>query len=391
MDVQGTEAGSGMILNKWHVPQHIVFRTDASLQMGTGHVVRCLTLADALRERGASCTFICRPHEGHLLALITRRGHLVVALPELKDDDTSLLSSFSTPTYARWLGTDWQRDVLDTQEALGSDVVDWLVVDHYSLDRQWEQALRPCCKQLMVIDDLADRLHDCDFLLDQNLGRKVEDYQKFLPTSAISLIGSQFALLRPEFAQLRDQSLARRAQPKLKHLLISMGGVDKGNATGRVLKALQQANFLPQDLHITVVMGLHAPWLQQIRFQAMQMRQPTQVLVDVDNMATLMMNCDLAIGAAGSTSWERCCLGVPTIQLVLAENQIRVATALKNLGAVIAINEGENFCMDIQSTIQKIDSVQLKKLTKCAAALCDGHAAPFIANKLLNHLSYGGQ
>lgn len=357
----------------------IAFRTDASLQIGTGHVMRCLTLADALRERGAECLFICRPHPGNLLTQIAERGHQAVALPALTADTKAALTD---PPHAAWLGTDWMNDADDTRQALGNERVDWLVVDHYALDRRWEHALRPNCQRLMVIDDLADRPHDCDLLLDQNLGRAAEDYNSLLPGNATMLIGPRYALLRPEFAQLRAESLARRANPQLRHLLITMGGVDKDNATGRVLDALQ-ACPLPRDLRITVVMGPHAPWLQQVQTQAAQMPRPTQVLVGVNDMARLMADSDLAIGAAGSTAWERCCLGLPTVQLVLAENQNEAASALSSLAAVVSITSIADLLVILPDILRKIYPDQLSVLTKCSAQVCNGHGAQMVADWLI--------
>jgi UDP-2,4-diacetamido-2,4,6-trideoxy-beta-L-altropyranose hydrolase len=271
--------------------------------------------------------------------LITQRGHRALALPELEE---GVKPKHNETAHAHWLGTDWATDALDTQQALyvhmGDEPVDWLVVDHYALDARWEDALRPQAKRIMVIDDLADRPHACDLLLDQNLGRKETDYDGLLKGQSTTLIGPQYALLRPEFAALRAQSLARRqSSPKLRRLLVTMGGVDKDNATGQVLAALQNST-LPADLRVTVVMGPYAPWLAQVQTQAAQMPRPTEVLVGVDNMAQLMAESDLAIGAAGSTSWERCCLGLPTIQVALAQNQEAIALALSRAGAALMMH-----------------------------------------------------
>lgn len=346
----------------------IAFRTDASLQIGTGHVMRCLTLADALRERGARCTFICRLHSGHLLDMIAQRGHQAVALP---NGGTTTHHRPADLAHAAWLGTEWQTDAQQTSEALGNDTVDWLVVDHYALDHRWEHALRPHCQNLMVIDDLADRAHDCDVLLDQNLGRSAQDYGGLLKPHTTTFIGPQYALLRPEFAQLRSQSLARRTQPQLKHLLITMGGVDKDNVTGQVLKALS-ACHLPPDLRITVVMGAHAPCLAGIQQQAAQMPGPTQVLVGVNAMAQLMADSDLCIGAAGGTSWERCCLGLPTLLLALADNQLPGAQALEKAGAALVVGNAQNVSQVFEKHMQSGASVQLKNWALAAAAVTDG-------------------
>lgn len=317
----------------------VAFRADASVQIGTGHVMRCLTLADALREHQAESVFLCRPHDGHLLGLIAARGHRAVALSSRHADGTAV--DEGTLAHAHWLGTDWATDADDSRialaETIGQAGVDWLVVDHYALDHRWERAMRPHCRHLLAIDDLADRLHACDLLLDQNLGRNAADYQELRPRESQALIGPRYALLRPEFAAQRAKSLARRKNPKFEHLLVTMGGVDKDNATGAVLAALQDCD-LPAELRITVVMGPHAPWLAQVQAQAATMGRPTRVLTGVNDMAELMVEADLAIGASGSTSWERCCLGIPAIQLVLAENQRMIAKALVDAGVALVID-----------------------------------------------------
>jgi UDP-2,4-diacetamido-2,4,6-trideoxy-beta-L-altropyranose hydrolase len=245
----------------------VVFRVDASLLIGIGHVMRCLTLADALKTQGALCYFISREHPGHLLDVIEQRGYQV---NRLEAPLTHAINE-SELTHAAWLGSTWETDATDTAAILADLQPDWLVVDHYALDHRWEGALAPHYRKLLVIDDLADRPHRCDLLLDQNLGRQPQDYVGLVPTHCQVLTGSQYALLRPEFAALRPYSLQRRqAQPALRQLLISMGGVDQPNATGQVLQALKTC-ALPADCRITVVMGLAAPRLQNVQELARQM------------------------------------------------------------------------------------------------------------------------
>lgn len=365
----------------------IAFRTDASLQIGTGHVMRCLTLADALREHGAVCTFICRPHTGHLLELIAERGHSVLALPALPE--SGAVSPNENSTYhADWLGVDWKTDARETHQVLntvmGKVLLDWLVVDHYALDQGWEQVLRANAKRIFIIDDLADRYHDCDLLLDQNLGRTKQDYAALVAPGCATLIGPQFALLRPEFAALRPQSLARRSRSQhLKHMIISMGGVDKDNVTGQVLNALK-ACPLPSDLSITLVMGPYAPWLEQVRAEAAALPWTTEVLVGVGNMAQLMADSDLAIGAAGSTSWERCCLGLPSLMLVLAENQKAGAEALQNIRAAIPLKECRQLTEFLSEWLatNAISSV-LAHMSNAAAMLTDGTGVNHVTAKMV--------
>ena len=348
----------------------LAFRADASVQIGTGHVMRCLTLADALMKRGAQSIFICRPHAGHLLDLVKQRGHEAIALPPA--DDSFIAPA--DPAHAKWLGTDWLSDAKQTQQTLGDQVVDWLVVDHYALESRWEKTMRSKAQRIMVIDDLADRPHDCDLLLDQNLGRQAQDYNRLLSPHTPTLIGPAYALLQPEFAQWRDNSLQRRTHPQLKNLLITMGGVDKDNATGQVLAALQSCS-LPANLGVTVVMGPYAPWLAQVQTQAAQMPWRTEVLVGVNNMAKLMAESDLCIGAAGSTSWERCCLGLPALQLVLAANQKAINAALELAESVLTV-QPEKLLAELPSVFAQLSSpTVLCGLSKNSAFVCDGLGA----------------
>jgi UDP-2,4-diacetamido-2,4,6-trideoxy-beta-L-altropyranose hydrolase len=352
----------------------VVFRTDASLQIGTGHVMRCLTLADALRECGVWCSFVCRPHQGHLLAIIAQRGHHVLPLPELHEDAEPNRNS---TVHTQWLGTDWATDAQDTQNVLsahaGGEPVDWLVVDHYALDVRWEETLRPQAKRIMVIDDLADRPHACNLLLDQTFGRRAADYHSLAPECCNLLCGSQYALLRPEFAVLREYSLKRRAQPVLKELLITMGGVDKDNLTGDVLRALQHFS-LPEDCRVTVVMGQTAPWLKDVQDLASVIPTQTRVLVGVSNMAQLMADSDLAIGAAGATSWERCCLGLPSIMIVVADNQLEVAKRLEEVGAALLCMSDQGLSKQLAVLLNALcdDTEQIALLSEAAVKVTDG-------------------
>lgn len=362
----------------------VVFRTDASLQIGTGHVMRCLTLADALKaERDADTLFLCRDHAGHLADVIRQRGHRVALLPAAHPQNVTSVSpsAYSEPTHASWLGTDWETDARQTGYGLDHEaLVNWLVVDHYALDARWERAMRARCRRLMVIDDLADRFHDCDLLLDQNLGRHTDDYAELVPSGCKVLVGTAYALLRPEFARLRAASLVRRKTARLQHLLISMGGVDKDNTTGAVLLALQPAD-LPSDCHITVVIGAHAPHLTAVKALSAQMLWRTEVLVNVQDMASLMADSDLAIGAAGTTSWERCCLGLPAVLLILAENQWLGANALESAGAALLLGKPPAISCGLSRVIANARR-SLTALMQAASDVSTGHGTGLVCNEI---------
>ncbi len=314
------------------------------------------------------------------MEMIAYRGHRVVALRNLA---TSTHHLPADPSHAAWLGTDWQTDARETLDALGNHGYGWLVVDHYALDIRWEQTLRPRCTKLMVIDDLADRPHDCDLLLDPNLGHSALDYLGLLKPQSAAFIGPRYALLRPEFPQLRNQSLARRAQPQVKHLLITMGGVDKENYTGQVLRALTDCE-LPEDLRITVVMGSHAPCLTEVHQQAAQMPCPTHVLVGVSDMASLMVDSDWCIGAGGGTVWERCCLGLPTLLLVTAVNQLSGARALEQSGAALTVKTTGDIPLLCTLLFSDSGLARLKSLSQAAAAISDGLGAERIVSNMIS-------
>jgi len=291
----------------------VAFRTDASSQIGTGHVMRCLTLADALREHGAECQFVCREHEANLMDHICSRGYQIDALP--KPDVNA--SSESGVAHASWLGVDWQTDANQTRQALGNEAFDWLIVDHYALDHRWESALRSSCKRMMAIDDLADRQHDCDLLLDQNYGSSAERYRGFVPADSAQCHGPEYALLKPVYAERRAQLPARDGQVR-RVLIYFGGGADATNLTHLAVQAFQA----PELAHIELDIVVGAAYAHQSSLEELvAQRGNATIHRQLPDLADLMAKSDLAIGAGGATTWERCCMGLPTIVISIAENQ----------------------------------------------------------------------
>ncbi|MBN2647028.1 MAG: UDP-2,4-diacetamido-2,4,6-trideoxy-beta-L-altropyranose hydrolase [Thiotrichales bacterium] len=355
----------------------VVFRTDASIHIGTGHIMRCLTLAKALQEQGVEVAFICRAHLGHLLAKIEQAGFVGYSLP-IESDVAHTEKVAEALTHAAWLGATQQQDAKACQSILEPLHPDWLIVDHYALDAHWHAMLKPFVGQLMVIDDLGDRNHLCDLLLDQNYGATVEKYRLRVPKACKILAGVQYALLRPEFAQWRAFSLQRRTQNAvLNHLLITLGGVDAKNDTGLILQALARLPSNPLA-EITVVMGATAPHLNKVIQLAKAMPIKTLVVVDVANMAERMAHADLAIGAAGATTWERCCLGLPTIQMVIAENQRLIAQALARDG-VVQLMEHVDQLADLMPDVR----AKLSTLSEKSSNLSDGLGCVRVVQNIL--------
>lgn len=290
----------------------IVFRVDASASIGTGHLMRCLTLAEALRERDAQIRFFCREHTGNLITLLRQKAMPVTVLPAPTTDQTTLGED-----YAAWLGVTQAEDAEQTLEALNDEKPDWLVVDHYGLDVEWEQRLRPHIGKLMVIDDLANRYHDCDVLLDQNYSAEGERrYAGLVPDDCTLLVGPRYALLRPEYAAYRKTLCARDGQ--IRRVLVFFGGTDPENVTGMALEALSHPDL--KHLEVDVVIGVNNPHRKTIGQQVLH-RPLTTLHEPRPHLADLMAKADLAIGAGGATTWERMCLGLPSVVVSIAGNQ----------------------------------------------------------------------
>lgn len=346
----------------------VIFRVDSSLKMGTGHVMRCLTLAQALKENGVNVEFICRKHEGNLIDKICSNGFNVHKLEVLEEVDDKLIHS-------HWLGSTQQQDADDCINILKAKKTSWLIVDHYALDSQWQKRLKPYYEKLMVIDDLADRKHQCDILLDQTFARQQEDYLILTPKNCQLLLGSQYALLRPEFSEWREFSLERRSKPEFKQLFINIGGVDVNNVTENILDRLELCN-LSNDMSITVVMGGSAPYLESVKSKSITLPYKTEVKVDVGNMAELMANADIAIGASGATTWERCCLGLPTIQLITAYNQEFIASKLNKINAIKLV--------EIDDVVENLENFQhwMKITGESASKVTNGSGIKYVLEYL---------
>ncbi len=324
----------------------IAIRCDASPEIGTGHVMRCLALAGEL-SKFAEVLFISSPETLGAAPTLARSGY------EIKDEY--------------------------------SGGADWLIVDHYGLDETYESAARAWAKKIFVIDDLADRGHDCDILLDQTYGRKAGDYNNLAPAHCRILTGTDYAILRPEFVQARRSlDISQRQGDRV---LISFGGVNPKNATEFALESL--ALYREKPLYIDVVTGAGAQNLENVKKLSKKIKAETSHAVTLhigtNEMAALMARADLCIGAGGTTSWERCCMKLPAITLELADNQKTILQALSDFGAILHLGK-----------IEEIDSAQLLakasdllnapdkrlNLSSGAAEICDGQGTKRIVEIL---------
>jgi len=334
-------------------PPRILFRADALPELGGGHIMRCLSLANALSAHGAKIAFACAPGSADLVPALARSGFPVLDaagtadIPEMPDWDT------------------------------GPDAI---FVDLYTSKIADEQALRRIAPVIAVIEDLPDRHHDCDLLVDQGFDRDESDYRKrVLPHTAL-MLGPDMVPLRPDFALKRETTLARRQKTnRPNNLLIAMGLTDIDGISAKMARASRSA--LP-DANITVIIGPSAASRAALQSMA-QNDALLEVLIDVDDMALKMATADLAIGAGGGTALERCVLGLPSIIIILADNQRPAALAMQACGAAIARENGPNIEQEIAATLHAIDGEQLRQTSRQAAALCDGRGAERVAMTLL--------
>lgn len=333
---------------------NVFFRTDSAVNIGTGHVVRCLTLADELRANGTEISFICREDTGNIIEAIEKKGYRVYRLPS---------------------NIDIKRDCELTKAIINNqkEATDWLIVDHYDIDISYESSLRDHAKKIMVIDDLANRRHDCDILLDQNYSRKGSRYNGLVPEHCIQLLGPEYALLRPQFREAREN--LKKESGEVKRILVFMGGADPTNETGKALKALVLLNR--HDISVDVVIGSSNPFKNGLEILIKQMPNTT-CYFNVSNMAELLTSADLAIGASGTSTWERCCLGLPSIVTILADNQKEIAEELEREGVVVNLGWHEDVTkMDIRDAVENLlaDSEKRNKMSFKSMQLVDGAGA----------------
>ncbi len=304
----------------------IVFRADASAEIGTGHVMRCLTLADELARRGERVGFVCRELCGHLGDEVLRRGHTLTLLPPL-----------ASHTESGWLGVPVDVDAEETRAALrAGGRLAWLVTDGYGIDAEWESSLRDAADAIMAIDDLADRAHDCDLLLDQNLAIDVgARYATLVPADCRQLLGPWFALLRPQFAEQQR----RERDGVVRRILVSFGGRDQLDLTSRALRALAQV--VQPGVAVDVVLPAAAPHFAVVSAFAAGL-PGVEVHRAVDDMAAMMDAADLLLGGGGSMTWERCLLGLPALTVTAAPNQVESAAAVEAAGATRYLGPAEH-------------------------------------------------
>lgn len=336
-----------------------VLRADASRAIGTGHVVRSQALAEFLDDAGWRIVF-------------AQGAGGDAANPSALDHYERILLT----------ATDADSEAAELSQRIGS--CDLLVVDHYDRDRRFEAACRSWARQILVLDDLADRQHACSVLLDPARDAAKSDYRDLVPADCALLLGPEFAPLRRQFLAARHRvAQQRRTTAVPRRVVISIGGIDADNLTSRALAAVLQA--VPA-VEADVVLGRAAPHLEAVRALARSHPRRVRVLSDVADMAALLAAADIGIGAAGSSSWERCCLGLPSIALPVVANQIPTAKILAERGAALVLPQGAGTTTpEIAGALSRLlrDTLLRRSLSERAMALCDGRGAWRVLLRLL--------
>jgi UDP-2,4-diacetamido-2,4,6-trideoxy-beta-L-altropyranose hydrolase len=343
-----------------------LFRADSSNLIGSGHIRRCVTLAQELRSRGAECRFVCRDFPGSSVDLILDskfevavfNGETGLLDRESECDGTEISSGLSASQVS------WDADRYQTALAIGDEKFDWLIVDHYGLDSRWESSMRPFCRKIMVIDDLADRKHDCDLLLDQNLVKDFATRYDFLVSNeCYQLLGPKYALIHPVYGELQRKTLTKNGP--VKHLLVSFGGTDNANLTGKVIQAFTELNV--DGTSMDVVLSPDTPYFKTV---AAQVQEATNVklLEKLPSLASAMVSADFAIGASGITTWERCCLGLPSLVITIAENQHAIARELSKRGLLQWAGDSRDITVDAIKQ-QLSHAFKTKNFEECSRAL----------------------
>ena len=336
--------------------------------------MRCLTLADSLAGRGARLRFVSRQLPAHFREMLSDRGYESVTL------DSEPRGTAGDLPHSHWLSTGQSADAEDTLDALSGEAWDWVVVDHYGLDHRWEQPVRRAGARIFVVDDLADRTHDCSVIVDQNFYPGLESrYDDRVPEGCLRLLGPAYALLRSDFARLREEVGSRREPAR--RLLVLLGGADARNHTELVVRA---ASAVEPPLAVDVVIGGQHSAAGAIA--ALCEARGYELHVNTRNVAQLMARADLAVGGTGATSWERCCLGLPAVCLTFAANQVPIAEALAGVGAIVNLGDADEVTgarLTAELSALFADPDRLRAMSESAFRLVDGRGTRRVTEALL--------
>jgi UDP-2,4-diacetamido-2,4,6-trideoxy-beta-L-altropyranose hydrolase len=352
--------------------KNLFIRVDAGMQIGDGHFLRCLTLVNRLKKEFRQIIFISNQLPDHFFQIIEKNNFKICKIngySHIQEEEIEIKLKKQLI----------QKDIIQTKKIIEKykNSSNWLIVDHYGIDYVWEKNIHKNIEKIIVIDDLANRKHYCDILIDQNFYKKMEKrYSKLIPKFCKKFLGPKFTILRPEFLKAR-KNLVRKNE--FKRILISFGGSDPSNETTKALSAIID---LGKKYKIDVVVGTNNPNKKQI--MKLCSKFPfCEFYEQVENISKYMKKADLAVGAGGSTTWERCCLGLPTIVASLSKDQKKITENLSKIGCVINLGSAEKTTKsDYIKALNEINSKKLSEISKKCLVLVDGKGVKRIVNKI---------
>ncbi|MFJ8261827.1 UDP-2,4-diacetamido-2,4,6-trideoxy-beta-L-altropyranose hydrolase [Rummeliibacillus sp. NPDC094406] len=295
---------------------NIVFRVDSSIEIGSGHVMRCLTLAEQFKENNDTVEFICRKAEGSMETFIEDRGFRVYLLPKIQD---SLWT---------WTATNWRQDIDETKQYLVDKKIDLVIVDHYAIDEKWTKSVNTYTRKILIIDDYRKKFQECDILLDPSYGMEglEQIYKVRNPIKTRFFLGTKYTLLRNEFSNITPIDISSQ---KEKIIHIFFGSMDEFNYTLRFSKYLIESFT---DIKLLIVVGPYYKFYTELQGLETKYNNRIKIYQNAQNMAELMTMCYMSIGAPGTATWERAAVGLPALYLSTAENQFPILKSLQDEG-----------------------------------------------------------
>jgi len=337
--------------------KNLFIRVDASPEIGIGHIMRCLTLAQELKNNFDKIIFLTRKDSGDFTETIMKNEFEVIFIPTNNDSDII-------------------KNIVTTN----SENKNFLLIDHYDVDSNFESSLKNIFEKIFVIDDLANRKHDCDLLIDQNYYRDLNHrYEKLIQNDTITLLGSKYAIIRPEFRNINKKTIKKNSQ--IKKILVSFGGSDPTNECKKALDAL--CSIENNQFEIVAIVGIYNNKFEQLK-KLYEKYSNIKIYRHVNDLSQLMLNSDLFIGAGGTTTWERFYMGLPSIVTIISDDQKESIEFLSDMGHVINLGLAKNVTMKTYiQTLQKPNSDLIYNMSINNQKLVDGNGSNRIKRQII--------
>ena len=347
---------------------NLFVRVDAGKEIGDGHFMRCLTLVKSFKKEIHKIYFISNQLSNHQTKILKKYN----------------FKFFKINGYTKIHNKKIKKKLIDEDIRNSIKIIrnyknhqNWLLIDHYGIDHTWEKSFRRDVDKIIVIDDLADRKHDCDILIDQNyfIGNK-NRYKSLVPSFCNQLIGSKYSIIRTEFSKSRNKL---KQKNKMERIMVSFGGSDPNNETKKVLLAL---NSLKMNLNVDVIVGKNNPNKKEIKKICLK-NSNFHYYEQIKDMAKFMKKADFSIGGGGSMIWERCYMGLPSIVTILDDNQREITKEMDRLGCLVSIGDYKKVSIkDYQSEIIKMNIEKIKRMSKQCMTIVDGNGIKRICSEI---------